>query len=56
MGHFAVKAALACGVVVAIAAILVGTEARVPDGLALTKAEIMLHAPAETRRVVVEAH
>jgi hypothetical protein len=56
MGHFAVKAALACGVIVAIAAILVGTEARVPDGLALTRAEIMLNAPAEMPRVVVEAH
>jgi hypothetical protein len=56
MGHFAVKAALACGVVVAIAAVLIGTEARVPNGLALSKAEIMLDAAVETPRVVVEAH
>jgi hypothetical protein len=55
MGHFAVKAALACGVVVAIVAILVGTEARVPNGLALTQTEIMLDAAVAKPRIVVEA-
>ena len=54
MGQFALRAVLACLLVAATAAILVGMEARVQNGLALTNAEIMMDA-LEKPRVVVEA-
>jgi hypothetical protein len=55
MGKFALQAVLACLMVGAMAAVLVGTEARVQNGLALTNAEIMIDGAMERPRVVVEA-
>jgi hypothetical protein len=52
---FAIKVVLACCAVVGLTALFVGTEARVPNGLALNNAENATDAGQQTPRVVVEA-
>jgi hypothetical protein len=52
---FAIKVVLACCAVVGLTALFVGTEARVPNGLALNNAENATDAGRQTPRVVVEA-
>ena len=54
---FCLKVVVACCAVVGLTAFFVGTEARVPNGLALSNAEEATDAgQQQPPRVVVEAH